>query len=155
MNILGLDLGSIPAWCMIWGDGRVEWEQLGGPKGWLSFPRHERVIRFGEFLEDKIPLVDVVVYEEVQTSFGSGSWVIFRQEGTLLYVARAKPFFGVNPSTLKKFAVPGKKGTKARMMESAKVFLRNRGIDPPDLTDNEADAIMVAAWAEKNVESDA
>ena len=154
MNILGLDLGSVPAYCLIWGDGRIEWEQLGGPKGWLGYPRHERVIRFGEFIQDKLPLVDVVAYEEVQTSFGYGSWVIFRQEGALLYLAREIPFFGINPSTLKKFAVPGRKGTKALMMDSARLFLKNRGLDPGELTDNEADAILVAAWALKNLKKE-
>lgn len=145
MNILGLDLGSKMGWCLLSEKG-ISW----GEENWLKLPRDERVIRFGEFLQDKLPLVDVVCFEEVQTSFGAGSWVIFRQEGVLRYVARDLPFFGVNPSTLKSFAVPGRKGTKALMMDAAKIFLRNRGIDA-ELRDNEADALCLCFWALKNV----
>jgi len=143
MNILGLDLGSKMGWCLLWSDGRVDF----GEEDWLKLPRRERLMKFGEWLTDKLPLVDAVVFEEVQTSFGSGSWVIFRQEGILTFLCRAKPFFGVNPSTLKGFAVPGKKGTKAAMTEAAKKWLTEKGVDVPDLTDNEADAVCVVAWA--------
>ena len=146
MNILGLDLGSKMGWCLLWKDGKVEW----GENDWLELDRRERLMAFGEWLKDKLPLIDAVAFEEVQTSFGSGSWVIFRQEGILTYICRDIPFFGVNPMTLKAFVCKGKRGTKAAMTAAAQAWLSDRGIEA-ELTDNEADAIMVAVWASENL----
>ena len=54
-------------------------------------------------------------------------------------------------SAHKMIACKGKKGTKEAMIAAALAWLRERGIQVDDLTDNEADAIMVAVWASENL----
>lgn len=142
MIILALDLGTATGWAL-GGDpklhGRLD----------LKGGRYEgggmRFLRFRRWLEEVLPGVDCVVFEEVRRHKGVDAAHVY---GGMLAVLtsecenRSVPHQGVPVGTIKKFATGKGNAPKELMIAAA----RATGCDTDD--DNVADAWCLLHWAE-------
>jgi len=135
-RILALDLGTKTGWCL--GDPRGP---EGGTMDW-SGRRHEsagmRYVRFKQWLDEVLPGVWIVAYEEVARHKGVAAAHIY---GGLLATlqtcceAHGVEYLGVPVGTIKKTATGKGNADKVAMVVGC---IQKLGVKPAD--DNEADA---------------
>lgn len=118
----------------------------------LSTRRHEgggmRFFRLRTHLDRVCPKVDLVVYEEVRGHRGTDAAQVY---GGIVAILQEHcetheiPYQGVPVSTLKKFATGKGNASKELMVVAAK----RRWPDVDIQDDNQADALMLWAWAQR------
>lgn len=149
MRILALDLGTSSGWCRYDTEsGLIE----SGRNNWEALVREDRVLAFAQWLAQELLLgADALFFEEVNFVSGHGGWVIHRQEGVLIASCLREDiaFHGVPVSTLKKFALHGR-ATKKEMKAAAIQWLAKHGSEVTKITEDEADAVLVAAYGLEN-----
>lgn len=145
---VGLDLGRTLGWCLVVDrDGEIGQVQWGRHK--LKGDQRLAVhLGFRDFLENNVHrlLLDanVVAFEDVRFNRGF-SYIPFQKAFLQTECYRRNiECLGVNVETLKKWST-GKGGvSKKKMIEAAAARV---GVEPDELKDDEADAILVAHWA--------
>lgn len=151
MVILGLDLGSWTAWAVRDGRGGVSRRanvlDLRGDDAELP----ARMALFADWLEEVLPTVDAVAYEDVRFAKGEGGRIIGYQIGIVLAACGRRNLLciGVAVPTLKQFATGNGNADKAAMVRAA----IRLGVDLSEgnHAEDRADASWVAEWAAANI----
>ena len=159
MTWLGIDLGSCTGWCILDIDSGWAWY---GSRDLRKDAAVDRVVQFGIWLDAMLleerwagdpPKPNAIVYEESPgAGRGRSLWIVHRQEGVLMYLAKGIPYLGVINTELKKWATGKGNATKEMMIEAAIQKLDAIGgwaFQIPN--EHEADAILAAFWAAETV----
>ena len=151
MKILALDLGTKTGWACSFDGGSGVWNLTPG--------RHEssgmRWLKFQQSLYIVQNTIELVVYEEIARHLGThaahiyGGLVAILQQWCL---DNKIDYQGIPVGTIKKFATGKGNASKDMMIKAAKEFVEKG--TPGDVVkqvedDNEADAICLLAYAEK------
>lgn len=142
MTILALDLGTTVGWASLDDSGALTWGhvQLQGDEG-------ERYAAFRRWLLARLAELHgdgFVAFEEVR--FNRGRSYIPGQIAILMAVCVEADvaYVGVGVPELKRWATGKGNAKKPAMVAAARRWART------DLTDDEADALLVARWAHEN-----
>jgi Holliday junction resolvasome RuvABC endonuclease subunit len=102
-------------------------------------------LRFRVWLQSMLREVDFVVYEQAHHRGGAATEICVNLTGRVQEMCAAKKieFSTVHSGTLKKWACGGGKADKEQMKEMAAHYIGRPAVD-----DNEADAVLMAIWAE-------
>lgn len=145
MNVLSFDFGKTTGWSVTLEDGTILWgeKSLVGDEG-------EIFIGFENLLVGLANehAIDVVAFEDVRFNRGF-SYIPGMMAITMCHcINRGLPYVGVGVSELKKWATGTGNASKGKMILAARSYLVD-GINQ-ELTDNEADAILVGRWFLEN-----
>lgn len=138
MNTLALDLGTTTGFAQrvagITSSGTVKFKFSRFQGGGMRF------LKFRDWLRERLPLVDVVYFEEVRRHLGvdaAHAYGGYLAHLTALCEELEKPYEGVGVGTIKKWFTGSGAAKKEAMIAEAV----RRGFAPTD--DNEADAIAI------------
>ena len=146
--VLGLDLATKSGWCLMDYNGKVvasgvqDFSKRRGESNGLMFLRFRNWL-YGNFNQGFGP-PSIVAYERAHMRGGAATEICvgFQTHAQSFAADMGAEMAPVPTTTLKKWATGHGKADKSAMMYRAASFI---GRDPID--DNEADAILVAAWA--------
>lgn len=148
--ILALDMATKTGWAIMTDDGRViesgvqDFTKRRGESNGLMF------LRFRKWLASMMNFgsgpVSLIAYERAHYRGGAATEICVGLQTRAQEIAAEHgiPSAPVSTTTLKKFATGKGNANKAAMMNAARRCL---GRDPID--DNEADAVLIAAWARR------
>jgi hypothetical protein len=144
MMILALDCATKTGWALT-SEGRLresgvqDFSKRRGESNGAMF------LRYRTWLSSMLHGVEFVVYELAHYRGGAATEICTNLTGRVQEecAARGIEFASVHSGTLKKWACGGGKAEKSKMIDRSRFYL---GRDPID--DNEADAVLMAFWAE-------
>jgi hypothetical protein len=155
MNILALDIATKTGWAY-----RVNGQIVSGVED-FSLKRGDspgmRYIRFSRWLSEFISQEDLLcVYEQPHNRGGAPTEVLFGLLGQLISFCAARGFehTAVKSTELKKHATGKGNAKKDKMIAVANnIIAKGRGVPhgPPIVDDNEADAVCLLNYAEKEL----
>jgi len=139
VNVLALDLGTTIGWALLEEDGalQVGHRTLSGEEG----ERYEAFRRWLSRAFQWLGRDGCVAFEDVRFNRGRSYIPGLRAVLMAECVARDVAYVGVGVSELKKWATGSGNAPKAAMVEAAGRFTDEA------LTEDEADAVLVAQWA--------
>mgnify|MGYP001563702698 CR=1 FL=1 len=148
MKILALDCATKTGWALYSGrlleSGVQDFTKRRGDSNGMMF------LRFRKWLDLLIAteMPDAVVYEQSHHRGGAATEIGVNLTGRVQEVCadRGVEFSSVHTTTLKKWATGHGKADKGQMMARAAVY-----IGRPPIDDNEADAVMLAAFAAEDL----
>jgi len=144
MNILALDLGSKCGWA--WSEYATV---LSGVEEFYVRKGQSPGIRYLEFLRflDRFRVAELVAYEEPHLRGGHAAKVLsgFATHLESWCAEHHIEHSSVHTATLKKFATGSGRADKSQMLEAARARFPSEQI----ADDNQADALLILAWAEE------
>lgn len=147
--ILGLDCGTHTGWAITRNDGTIfesgvqDFSKRRGESNGAMF------LRFRQWLYELMThcTIQFVAYELAHHRGGAATEIGVNLAGRVQEQCAALniEYVGVHTGTLKKWATGSGTASKEQMMARAVTFLGR-----PPVSDDEADAVMIALWAHEN-----
>ena len=147
--ILGLDCGTKTGWAItrndgsIWESGVQDFSKRRGESNGAMF------LRFRNWLHELMThcQLEFVAYEQAHHRGGAATEIGVNLAGRVQEQCAALgiEYAAVHTATLKKWATGSGRAEKSQMIAKVQPMLGRAPID-----DNEADAVMIAAWAWEN-----